>query len=163
MKKFMVSAERSGNWWALSTSGSNVNVWTQCRRLEEAEQTAREAIALASGLCEQEFAIDLEVNLPKRLQSVAASARSASDLAAVAQDAANALLAQAADELSSYGLSVRDTGTLLGISGQRVSQIIGKGPIASKEVHAAVTALATSIDVMHAKMPNTARPRQSSL
>lgn len=162
MKRFMVTAERSGNWWALSTSGSNVNIWTQCRRLEEAEHTAREAIALASGIDEQELAIELEVNLPERMQSAAATARSASDLVSAAQDAANALLAQAVDELGSYGLSVRDTGTLLGISGQRVSQISGKGRPTSKEVQSVISALATSMDVMHANMPNTARTRQSS-
>lgn len=162
MRKFIVTAERSGAWWALSTSAASVNVWTQCRRLEEAEQTAREAIALASGLDDQEFAIELKVNLPEHMHNAAAAARSASDLASSAQDAASALLAQAVEELSTYGLSVRDTGTLLGISGQRVSQIGGKGRPTSKEVQSAILALASAIDVMQAHMPNPARTRQSS-
>ena len=47
MKMFDVTASRSHGWWAIHANVPGASVWTQARRLDQVEATAREAISLA--------------------------------------------------------------------------------------------------------------------
>lgn len=109
---------RSGRWWAISVPELK-GVHTQARRLDQAGAMAREAIALM--LDADPAAIRVEV-LPE-VPSTVSRALEARRAARQAEEDAEHATAAAARKLLEDGYTVRDAGTLLHLSPQRVSQI----------------------------------------
>lgn len=122
---YQATAERDGRFWLLKVPALR-GVRAQVRRLEEAEEAIREAIAL--WLEVEPAEIDVQVNavlgdvdmLVDQTREVRARAE---ELSALAAD----LTQQAAAALISNGLTVRDAGDILGISHQRIAQLISEG------------------------------------
>lgn len=119
-----VEAVRSGNWWAITVPELD-GVFSQARRLDQVEACAREAIAMLLGVDESavgELAVsvtppDTVADLLRQLDVSEAAAASAT-----AQTAT--LRRQVAQELLDEGFPMRDVGQLIGVSHQRVSQIL---------------------------------------
>lgn len=85
---------------------------------------AREAIALMLGVDEASFDVELAPQLPAELAAgVAEVARRRAEVGDVQRAAAEAALA-AAKGLVQAGLTVRDAGWVLGVSHQRVAQLL---------------------------------------
>jgi predicted RNase H-like HicB family nuclease len=59
MTRYTVTAERSGQWWALQCVEVPGAV-SQVRRLDQAEDMMREAIAWVAGVPEDSIEIDVE-------------------------------------------------------------------------------------------------------
>ncbi len=123
MSTYKVECHRSGGWWALE-SPDVPRMHTQARRLDLAASIAAEAIATIHGVDESEVVIDLVPVLDdaraatlERMHSARASAERA------AQDAA-ASTGKAALRLHELGMSMRDVGEIMGISHQRVHQLL---------------------------------------
>lgn len=98
---------------------------TYGRSLSAAKGRMRETLALWLGCDSTTF--DLEDRLPARLASVAKRANRARREAERAAARAQQEVAGAARELTELGLSRRDAAELLGLSHQRVHQLVDGG------------------------------------
>jgi len=124
--RFTVRARRVGSWWALDVDGLP-GVRTQVRRIDQAEVMVREAIAGVLDVTSDSFEIVLAPDLPAPVRAIVDQATTARSLAAQAQDAAAQLTRDAARRLVAEGLTVRDAGVLLGVSHQRIAQLVRHG------------------------------------
>ena len=126
MKRFTVRARRSGNWWALDAAGVR-GVHTQVRRIDQAEEMARDAIAGVLDIAPDSFEVVVVPEVPNAVRAIVEEATTARSQAARAQDEAAHLTREAARRLVEEGLTVRDAGTLLGVSHQRIAQLVRSG------------------------------------
>ncbi len=121
-------ATRSGDWWAI-TIPQLPGAFSQCKRLDQVEAMAREVIALMLDTDPADVDdIDVTVQLPDPLADDLTALQRSEQLADDARQAAAHAQRRAAGQLRAAGLSVRDIGRLLGVSHQRVSQILAREP-----------------------------------
>lgn len=130
-KIYTARCQRSGDWWAISVPELR-GVHTQARRLEKAEAMVRDAIALFLDVPSDSFDVRIEPVLPRDLQGKVGRARKVRGEAEVLQrEAAMASAEVAADLVQTAHLTVRDAGRVLGLSHQRITQLLkaasGKG------------------------------------
>jgi predicted RNase H-like HicB family nuclease len=95
---------------------------TYGRTLRQAEARIREA--LAAWLDRDPNGLEIASEWPAELENVATSVSQARREAAASAQAAGAATAKAAKQLDRMGLSRRDTAAVLGISHQRVQQLL---------------------------------------
>lgn len=126
MKVYTVRARRIGGWWALDVEGAP-GVHTQVRRIDQAEEMAREAIAGVLRIAPDSFQVEVAPEVPAALRTLVAQATKARSRATEAQDTAAQLTRDAARRLVAEGLTVRDAGALLGVSHQRIAQLVRQG------------------------------------
>lgn len=123
-RTFTVTAERGrGPWWV--TECAEVGAVSQVRRLDQAADDIREAIAYLSGLPEDSFDIEVTPVLPDAFWEALRAAQGQRDVAAAANRAAAELNQRAARVLRDEGLTLRDVGHLMGVSHQRAAQLAG--------------------------------------
>lgn len=121
--KYHVDYDRdeSGHW--IATVRGVTGCHTYGRTIEEARRRVREALATAVDNADSAALVD-NVKLPKPIEREVKRARSlrrdAEERSARAGEAARKT---ARVLLKKMGLSVRDAGTILGMSGQRVQQL----------------------------------------
>jgi predicted RNase H-like HicB family nuclease len=122
MKTYRVTARRSGDWWALEVPDLP-GVHSQTKRLDRAASEAREAISLMLDVEADSLDVEVETQLPpearEALQAVA-RAHKAAEAAALQEREA---MVRAASVLTQR-LSQRDAGAVLGVSFQRISQLL---------------------------------------
>lgn len=120
----VVEVTRSGRWWAIRVP-SMPSVFSQCRRLDQVDEFAREAIALAADVGPDEVGeLDTRTEPPADVAALVNDARTAADAARAASAHATDARRTAAAELAARGYTTRDIGALLGLSHQRVSQLL---------------------------------------
>lgn len=128
MKTYKVryDRDRESGWWVAQVREVPSAI-TQGRTIAEARRRIREALALAlddDAAVENARLVD-EVRLPADARRALARARADRKKMEVEARRAQATTAAAVRTLiKSFGLSVRDTGELLGISHQRVQQLV---------------------------------------
>lgn len=124
---YRVRCERRGSGWLLWVGGPGLDeeYVTQARTYEEVEGTARDALALLLREPATSFDVVVEVTLAPDLQGPVALARRLRRKAAAAQRQSVTALGEAARRLADAGYSRRDSAALLGVSRQRISQILG--------------------------------------
>ena len=98
MKMFDVTASRSQGWWAIHANVPGASVWTQARRLDQVEATAREAIGLALDTAQDSFELNIAPVVPEGIRHEVELARN----------------------------TVRDAGYLMNLSSQRISQLVAQ-------------------------------------
>lgn len=120
---YRATATRDGRWWAVEIHGfpPNYAAVTQGRDLAEAESNARKATALLLETPLSEIEIDLHVDEADELVAEVEQARARRKEAAREEQA---ILVRAARRLVDQGLTQRDTARLLGLSFQRVHQLL---------------------------------------
>lgn len=122
--RFTVTAERTPRgWWTLVSDNGAVS---QTRRLDQAPDEMREAVAYLAGLPESEVEIEVVPTLDSAITSDLAVARELRDQADAARSAASLMSRMAASEMRAAGLTVRDIGVVLGVSYQRAQQLLGE-------------------------------------
>jgi hypothetical protein len=126
MKRYTVTARRIGSWWALDVEGLP-GVHTQVRRIDQADEMTRDAIAGVLDISPDSFEIIVAPEVPATVRTMVDEATKARSQAAQAQDAAAQLTRDAARRLVDEGLTVRDAGVLLGVSHQRIAQLVRQG------------------------------------
>lgn len=108
-------------WWAVEIPDVGGGIWTQGRTVTEAEFMARDAIAMVLDISPDDVAVSLTVKDTEATLRSLAEARAARQRAAEREQAA---LTKAATDLLAMGMSQRDAARLLGLSHQRVSQLV---------------------------------------
>jgi predicted RNase H-like HicB family nuclease len=122
MSTYRVTARRSGDWWALEVP-ELPGVHSQTKRLDRAAGEAREAISLMLDVEADSIDVEVETQLPPEAREVlqaVARAHKAAEAAALQEREA---MARAASVLT-RDLSQRDAGAVMGVSFQRVSQLL---------------------------------------
>ncbi len=121
---YRIEAVRSGDWWAITVPELD-GVFSQAKRLDQVEANAREAIAMMLDIEPDEVG-DLEVQVTppatvaELLEALTISVADAEE----ASERVARIRREAAQALRDEGLPMRDVGELIGISHQRVSQIL---------------------------------------
>jgi sulfur carrier protein ThiS len=119
-----VEAVRSGNWWAITVPGLD-GVFSQARRLDQVEARAREAVAMMLDIDEAAVGeLAVSVTPPDTVADLLRQLDVSESVAATATEQAATLRRQVAQELLDEGFPMRDVGQLIGVSHQRVSQIL---------------------------------------
>ena len=124
MKKYTAVFERdeSGAWLARIPSIRGCH--TYGRTLEQARSRLREALGLWVARPEQAV-IKEEIRLPTDLRAAIQRSRRTRERAEREREHAQEETRAAAEALVDEGVSLRDAGELLGLSHQRVQQIVG--------------------------------------
>lgn len=126
---YTVTAKRWPRGWELHIDGVGV---TQTPSLATAEAIAREYIAFALDLDDENaFDVDVVPQLDKEPAQQVKLARAQVKEAERQQREAAAKQREVARNLSASGLSGREIATVLGVSAQRVSQLIGSSATAA--------------------------------
>jgi DNA-directed RNA polymerase specialized sigma24 family protein len=122
-RTYRAAARRSGQWGAVTVPELR-GVFTQARRLDQAAEMAREAVALYLDVGPGNVHIVVEPVLPDRAADSVAKLQRARLQAQRASDELAAAQAAAVRELVGVErLSNRDAAAVLGISHQRISQL----------------------------------------
>lgn len=121
-----VEVTRSGRWWAIRFP-SVPNVFSQCRRLEQVDAFAREALAAALDRDPDTVGpLNLAVAAPDEMASLIDESKRAVAEAQIAAETAARARRTAAVALAERGYPTRDIGALLGVSHQRISQLLAE-------------------------------------
>lgn len=137
MATYTARATRSGDWWAVEVDELD-GVFTQARRLDQVETMARDAIALLLDADPDSFDVVVVSELPTKWRTELHelwSMRAAADvLAAMAATKMRRTVRLLHD---SQGLPMREIGAVLGVSHQRVHQVLSDPPstIDDADVH----------------------------
>ncbi len=123
MKTYVVRAVRDGEWWALYVDG-RPNLVSQCRRLDEVEAQIRDATRFGDNLQDDEFEILVKAEAPKEVAGLIKKAREEQAEAVARTTQASQSIREAARSLLDSGLTMRDAAQLLGVSHQRVHQLV---------------------------------------
>lgn len=124
MTDYTVTAKRWAHGWELHIDGVGV---TQARSLSTAESTAREYIAFALDIeDENSFAVDVVPELDSKLTQEVREARERVEYAAKVQREAALKQRKIAKKLEDEGLTGREIAAVLEVTPQRVSQILGR-------------------------------------
>ncbi|WP_136314237.1 hypothetical protein [Actinomyces procaprae] len=122
-RTFVLKAERGiGNWWVLEVP--EVGAVSQVRRLDQARDEMREAVAYLAGIPESEVDFDVQTTLPADYVEHMAEARRLREQADAATRRAADESRAAARVLREGGLTLREVGMLMGVSHQRVAQLL---------------------------------------
>ncbi len=125
MKTYVVTTERAGNWWAFSIP-EIPGAHGQAKRLDLVKNEARDVVELMLNASPQSFDLELAIKLDARMEHILDEARTARAQFESSQRVAQEKLRTAAEQFKDVaGLSVRDIGSLLNVSFQRISQILG--------------------------------------
>lgn len=118
---YKVTAQRSGNWWALEAPGVR-GAFSQVRRLDQAQEAMVDAISGVLGADPSDVDVEVRAVLPEH-EALLREVEEARCGAEAAKSRASAATREAIAELSAAGLPQRDIGTLLHVSHQRVQQL----------------------------------------
>lgn len=103
--------------------------YTQARRLDQVEAMVREVVSLLLDLPEDSFDVRVDPALPADIKREVDEARALREKAERAQqDATRAAAKAAADLVKRERLTIRDAGRILGLSHQRVDQLLDINP-----------------------------------
>lgn len=121
---YEVTAERDGRHWFLRVQ-ELPGVFSQVRRLDQAESMARDAISAFLAIQADSFEVSVAVGLPDDLRRDVANVV---DLRGVIdrteREYADLTRSLATRLVQGEGLTVREAGRVLGLSYQRVSQLV---------------------------------------
>lgn len=129
---YQVRVWPDGDWWLARVVAAGddadpapLNAITQARSLAKIESMARDLVATILDADEDNFDIDIDYDLPDDVGELVSQAKGAHAWLDAAQELWQDRSAAAAQALAEKGYSLRETATLLGLSHQRVDQLLG--------------------------------------
>lgn len=139
MTTYHVTATREPGWWALVAVVDDREVASQCRRLDQADATIREAIALVLDVDEDTVDVDVEPRMPAA-ETLEAAARQVKHRRVEVDRQADQVTRDTATVVAQLrtetDLTVRDVAWLVGITSSRVSQLTATGETDTTKAHA---------------------------
>jgi uncharacterized alpha-E superfamily protein len=126
-RSFKVTAHRSQGWWALEVTGDGLEypAYTQVRRLEQAEDTVRDLLALHFDIGVSDVGeLEIVPVLGGTLADEVSQTRQAREQSERLRADARAQTRLAAKHLREQGLAQRDISILLGVSHQAISKLL---------------------------------------
>lgn len=123
MKTYTVKAEWDATGWWVVTVPEVPGAITQSKRLDQVEADVAEVIALMTGEEPDAYEVNLDWSAPVEAGQHANEARQLRARAEAAADEAARATARAVRELAAAGFTLRDIGTMTGVSYQRAQQI----------------------------------------
>lgn len=130
MTRYTATASRVDGWWIVQCD-QHPGALSQVRRLDQTAEVHREAIAFVAHVSIADVQVDVRPELPTHLREELSEAEKLTRDAKQAEAEARRRRRQVAAQLASDGLPLRDIGTLLGISHQRVHQLLDERPARS--------------------------------
>jgi len=127
-KTYTARCVREGGWWIVTIDELD-GVFTHARRVDQVEGLARDAIALWLEAEPSSFDVVVDVEIFGQARSALDEAREARREAEHAKAQAALTTTTAVVELFRGGLPLRDVGALVGISHQRVAQILDEADV----------------------------------
>ena len=121
--KVTAEATRVARGWAVSVP--EVPVYTQARRLDQVAMMAADAVGTLEGIPHADIEVEVRVQLPEALQADLDRAKRARQEASDLEREASAGFIEVARELAREGLTLREVGSILGVSYQRAGQLVG--------------------------------------
>lgn len=121
--KYTVIAHRDGSWWAISVRELD-NVFTQARRLDRVEYMARDAISLLFEVPPDSFDIEVIQNLDPPTQEQLEDVKALREAVVEWRRRWKETTSETVRSLAASGYAQRDIGRLVGISHQRVAQLL---------------------------------------
>ncbi|MBC8007587.1 MAG: XRE family transcriptional regulator [Prolixibacteraceae bacterium] len=121
--KLTALAERTGNWWAIEVP-EVPGLFTQVKRLGQVDAMVRDAAAALIGEPEDSFDVDIQPQIPETVAELIDHAKQLTEEAGKVQRNASMETKKAATLLQQEGMTVRDIGVVMGVSYQRISQIL---------------------------------------
>lgn len=122
MRTYRVTARRSGEWWALEVP-ELPGVHSQTKRLDRAACEAREAISVMLDVEAGGIDVEVEIQLPPEAREALQAVARAHEAAVAAAAHEREAMVRAAYVLTQR-LSQRDAGAVMGLSFQRISQLL---------------------------------------
>lgn len=125
MTHYTATARRAGDWWMVQCD-QLPGALSQVRSLAKAAEVHREAIAFVSGQPADEIEVEIRAELPPDLAADLAAAERLAEAARNDLDTASRKRREVARQLARQGVTVRDIGTLFGVSHQRAQQLVNE-------------------------------------
>ena len=126
---YRVTVEREPGFWIVRVP-EIPEVVTQARRLADVKLNAREAIAVWLAKSIDDIDVSVTVLVPAAVQTALDEARRLQGEASERLERAGAVTSEAARRLTrELGLTLREAASLLGVSFQRVAQLVERGPV----------------------------------
>lgn len=122
-KTYTAHYTREDGWWIVRILEAR-GVHSNGRTLQEARRRVREALSLEIGEAAFKVEFQEKIDLPADARRELSRHRTARRRAEDQTQQAMVRAKEAARALAKAGLSVRDSGSLLGLTGARVSQIL---------------------------------------
>lgn len=123
MDTINATVTRDGKWWVADFTVDGHEYGTQARRLGDIAAEVADAAALMTDRDPSDYTITITAADPQWAALVEEYQSAAADLAR-AQDAARDASRAAVTALRAQGLTGRDVAALMGVSPQRISQIV---------------------------------------
>jgi DNA-directed RNA polymerase specialized sigma24 family protein len=121
VKSFSATARREGKWWVVDVHGIGA---TQGRTTTEAERMAKDLVAIMEEIPVDTVDVEIEFMLPGELGHEVRNAREQTRAAEQAQRRAAEKIRQAVAHIIGNGMSKQDAARILGVSPQRISQLV---------------------------------------
>ncbi|WP_172191190.1 helix-turn-helix domain-containing protein [Actinomyces faecalis] len=123
MDTINATVTQDGRWWVADFTVDGHEYGTQARRLGDVAAQVADAAALMTDRDPSDYTVTITAADPRWAALIDDYQRAAADLAR-AQDAARDASRAAVTALRAQGLTGRDVAALMGISPQRVSQLV---------------------------------------
>jgi hypothetical protein len=124
MKTYQVDVVRDEGWWIMHARIPRTIIYSQAKRIDDIEFMIRDAIAGVLNVDPDSFAIELAFDLKSDVLDQVARAREASLEAAEIQERASRESRAAVHALRKEGLTLKEAGYFLGVTPQRVAQLL---------------------------------------
>lgn len=124
MKTYRVDVVRDQGWWIMHARIPRTIIYSQAKRVDDVEPMIRDAIAGVLDVDPESFAIELTFDLDSDVLDQVARAREVSLEAAEVQERASRESRAAVQALRNEGLTLKEAGYFLGVSPQRVAQLL---------------------------------------
>ena len=124
MKTYQVDVVRDDGWWIMHARIPRSIVYSQAKRLDDVEPMIRDAIAGVLDVNPESFAIELSFDLDAAVLDQVNRAREISLQATEVQERASRESRAAVHALRQEGLTLKEAGYFLGITPQRVAQLL---------------------------------------
>jgi hypothetical protein len=122
---YTARCSREDDWWLVDVP--ELGHLTQVRRLAEVDSAVRSLVGLFTDDDPAEVSVETQLDIPEHVH---ADLKRAQDLRHAADEMhaeASRLTRDSAEELSAKGYSLRDIGLVVGVSYQRIQQLLQAG------------------------------------